>query len=155
MKLQTQQSITADTLELTGNILNISGTDYDLSNPQELPEDVTDENKRVYLDSEGNTCVSLKTDPPSSPANPDCKGRDFMFTKTWHKIDGKNVLVSNLMLFYDVNNDDDISIDEFKTIVDHWNMSEDDRRAAHKTIRDNFLNNNPVEDWLKKGIVSE
>lgn len=142
MKIQTQLTIIADELKLSENILTINGTDYDLSAPQELSESESPENQRVYLRGE-ETVIFLKIDTEKS----------FMFTKT--KIKGTNEYGSNLMRFYDVNDDGDISLSELAIIVEHWNMSEEDRREAHKVIRDEFLKTGSVEDWLMKGVKKD
>lgn len=142
MKMQTQLTKIADELNLSGNILAINGTDYDLSAPQELPEGESSENQRVYLQGE-ETVIFLKIDVEKS----------FMFTKT--KIKGTNEYGSNLMRFYDINDDGDISLSELIVIVKHWNMGEDDRREAHRIIRDEFLKTGSVEDWLMKGVKKD
>lgn len=142
MKIQPQLTTIADELNLAGNILTVNGTDYDLSTSQELPEGESCENQRVYLQGE-ETIIFLKIDVEKS----------FMFTKT--KIKGTNLYGSNLMRFYDVNDDGDISIDELAIIIEHWNMNEEERHATHKAIRDEFLKTWSVEDWLMKGIKKD
>lgn len=111
MKIQTQLNKIADEISLSGNNLIINGDNYDLDNVQELPENESPENQRVYLSGE-DTIIFLKIDVK----------RQFMF------ING------NDLKFYDVDCNGILDVNELKTIVDHWNMSEAERRTAHKLI---------------------
>lgn len=61
----------------------------------------------------------------------------------------------NLMRFYDINNDDDISLDKIKTIVEHWNMTKEERLEAHRAIYNKYLETHSLEEWRKKGNRNE
>lgn len=141
MKIQTQLNKTADKISLSGSILTINGTDYDLNNVKPLPEigkDKNDnpvyespENQRVYLAGE-NITILLKIDVELQ----------FMF------------MSYNLMRFYDINENNLIDLNELKLIVTHWNLPEEKRETERLKIMETYLaiEGNTKESWKLKGI---
>lgn len=129
MKIHTQLNKMSDNIILSGSILKINGVDYNLDNVKPLPENESCENQRVYLHFE-DVIIFLKIDVELQ----------FMFIN------------NNLIRFYDINENDIIDINELKLIVDHWNMSEENRRKEHKTIMNDFLKTHSKEEWKNKGL---
>jgi hypothetical protein len=129
MKIQTQLHKTADLLSLSGSTLTINGTEYDLDNVQELPEGETHENQRVYKQGE-DTIIFLHVDT------------ELQFLAINH----------NLMRFFDIDENNLISMDELKIFVDHWNKPEAERKAERLAIMNEYLKTGTKEDWKKKGI---
>lgn len=114
MKIQTQLKDKKDDLKLDGNILSINGEDYDLQNlPSYIDpiDEIEQEQPRLYQKNDdiyGLFYIDFDV--------------QFMFIN------------NNTMLFYDIDMDGDLSIDEVKVLVEHWNMSPEERREAHKAI---------------------
>ena len=138
MKIQTQVNKTSDEISLSGSTLAINGTPYDTTNIQSLkkiggteedPIYESPENQRVYLSGE-EKIIFLKVDI----------NRQFMF------ING------NDKRFYDKDCNNLIDLSELKVIVDHWNMSESDRKIEHLQIKEYFLKTHTLEDWKAKGL---
>jgi len=136
MKIQTQLNKIADEISLSGSNLTINSKVYDLSKPEplkqigETEEDLifeSPENQRVYLSGE-DIKIFLKIDV----------NRQFMF------ING------NDKRFYDKDCNNLIDLSELKVIVDHWNMTEPDRKIEHLQIKEDYLKTHTMEDWKAK-----
>lgn len=117
----------SDTLSLNGSVLTINGTDYDLDAATALPvideetgQTESPENQRVYLQN-SETIVYLKIDD-------------------LHQFDFVN---KNFALFFDTDLNGDISPEELAAYVEHYNLTEDERRANRKAIKDGFT----AKEW--------
>lgn len=115
----------ADILAYNPGYITINGTESDFNNLPVKPEPVTDETgavtnqaeidafnsagHRVWQDQSGTVNIQIVYDVD----------RQFMF------ING------NLMRFYDIDDNGDISESELSTIVINYNKTEEDRREYH------------------------
>lgn len=145
MKIQTQLTETADKISLSGSIMTINGTDYDLGNVKPLPEIGKDKNDNPVYESPEKQRVYLE--------NPEDNKSIIIFLK--HGVALQFIFINyNLMRFYDINENNIIDLNELKLIVDHWNLPEDKRELERLKIMDAYLaiEGNTKESWELKGI---
>lgn len=111
MKLHFQKTNTADKLSISKSILTQNGVETDLDNVTvfEQNEEGTLTQPDIYKDADDILHIIIRIDTD----------RQFM------------VINDNLMKFYDIDKNGDISIDEFARFIEYYNKSEDDRRAYH------------------------
>lgn len=134
-KLYTQKTKIKDKLYLDGYILTINDSiNIDLESPSEykypVNDDILVEQERFYI-KDGLVYGLIYTDS-----------------------DTYNMFINNnAYRYYDVDMSGDISIDELKILVDHYNMSNEERAEAQKKIYEDYLKipGNTKETWKKKG----
>lgn len=163
MKIQTQLNKIADKVSLSGNNFTVNGTVYDLDNLNSAPEsleiseiitaEMIEERqaKRVqfYLDN----LVYLEGDEEIIFLKIDVDHQTMFIGNKRKDPEGKEYICSNLMLLYDINNDKDISIDELKIIVDHWNSTESARRAYNINRKNEALKTMTLDEYYLTGKV--
>ena len=119
MKIQgiKSQGNVSDVLLLTGNILSINGKDYDLD--ALLPPSVEEgaDNTQFFIDNQcyiinGTKYIKIHVD------NQDY----FLFIN------------NNYLLFFDVDMDGEIDIDELGNLIDHYNLNEEEKVGVRKDI---------------------
>lgn len=127
MKITATLSKTGDELSLNGNEITIDGLTIPLDNPPVYP---TDENadihafmdaNPVYVDQNGDVLIRLKVDNE-------------------HFFDFVN---NNYLLFFDTDLNGDIDLSELEALVNHYNLSEEERRTNRANIKAGYS----VEDW--------
>lgn len=123
MKIQAIKSQTnkSDTLEKNGNILKINGKDYDLDNLLSPSTEEDADNTQFYID---NPCyVENGVDQLKIHVSQE---HFFLFVN------------NNYLLFHDKDLNGEIDMQELAGLIDTYNLTENERRAVHKSYRDTF-----------------
>lgn len=164
MKIQTQQAKTADTTALNGNILTISGKDYDLSKPEPLEIIGTDEhgndilesceNQQVYLDNNGDTIIFLRYSTPHT---------GFLFQETnfpapTEEHPNRRLHGSNLLRFFDINGNGVIDLNELAEVIRVFNLPESELKEECRKKREAFFDQyddekEALQAWRMKGVI--
>lgn len=93
------------------------------------------------------------TEKNPNPINPDFYKQDEKeYGLLYVNVDQQFMFINNnLMKFYDIDSNGDISLAELKTIIDHMNMPLDQVIKERKAIMDNYIATHGIEAWNKKG----
>ena len=123
IKLTHQLSAKADKMTRSGNIFNLNGTDYDLSDLSSLPQKIepTEENPN----------------PDNGPVYTDGIDISVFFHADTNQFD--DLSHGNLMRIHDLNNNGQLEVSEFLGLVDYLEMTETKRRAYRKEKMDEFI----------------
>ncbi len=170
MEIQAILTGISDILSVSKNTLIINGIEYQKDSFPVKPT--------VKIDSEGNIQNQEEIDNFKAAGyqafiengiekiilSVDIR-RNGMFLKTAFINKGEKLYGSNLLRFFDVNNDSDISWEELITISTFYNMTtEKEYKAALKKIRDQWFSDNGYRDkdgkevpagilaWKMKGV---
>jgi len=124
-------SATADKITRSGDIFNLNGTDYDLSDLSSLPQYVSPE-----YDDNGNI-TKERTNPETTPVYTD--GTDIFIHYKANTSTFDDLSHGNLMRIHDLNNNGQLEVSEFLGMVDYLGMTEAKRWEYKKEKMDEFL----------------